>query len=155
MLSMWPVAMRSKRPNLAWITHVWFWDFQDKSLINSGFCYLWAWIAHLAHPEAKLCYWDCPTKWSTLRYVHAFVKIGDLYFDSSRPCGVRDWRRLKFFLDEEWGPGEFKIIPPRVFPSLFPFLSSERFRDQGLEPWCQHLPPHPGRSKGVRSQEAE
>jgi hypothetical protein len=53
--------------------------------INGGWCFWWALLVYRVIPDAKLCF--C--------HSHAFIHIGDKFYDSDSPRGVRDPRKLK------------------------------------------------------------
>ena len=55
--------------------------------INSGDCFNWAYIAYLLYPKKVTLYSDDD-------FTHAFIGIGNLYFDSECPTGVDDWEKL-------------------------------------------------------------
>lgn len=68
------------------------------SQINAGHCYVWAWIvaAHVSSAKLwadtkRLDPWDRPYAY------HAFPRIGNLFFDSDSPQGVRDPASLRCF----------------------------------------------------------
>ena len=73
-------------PNLTWITKKYFPQLSPR-LINSGNCYNWAYIAYQSYNNVKLF---------TIEDFggHAFVKIGQRYFDSQNPRGVLHWSSL-------------------------------------------------------------
>lgn len=54
------------------------------SRINSGRCYDWAYKA--------FCLWSDTDLWTTER--HAWIKCGDLFFDSESPSGVQSFDRI-------------------------------------------------------------
>ena len=55
--------------------------------INYGNCFNWAYIVYLFYPEKTSLYYDD-------KFIHAFVGIGNLYFDSECPTGIDDWEKL-------------------------------------------------------------
>ncbi len=64
--------------------------FKDKTpqKINAGDCFNWAYIIYLLFPKLKI------ELYSDDEYAHAFIKIGDLYYDSEAPEGVPHWKQL-------------------------------------------------------------
>lgn len=124
------------------ITLRYFGDFDDTSLINTGWCYVWAWMVRLHLGEkAQLCsVWGA---WLGRRGVrgHAFVQIGGRYYDVERLDGAKGWGSLP----------ACKVGRPRTFEPLSPdtFLlrwdGSEKVRghfvSQGLLPWPVRIPP--------------
>jgi len=68
----------------------WGIQFLNARTINDGNCLLWAVLARRHCRRAKLLK-------VTHFGLHAFVKIGDRFFDSETPSGVRDWRDLPYF----------------------------------------------------------
>ena len=59
----------------------------DPKTINGGHCYDWAYVAWCLYTQAVL--------WSNEH--HAWVQIGDRYFDSESILGYRRWQNLHFF----------------------------------------------------------
>jgi hypothetical protein len=60
-------------------------QLQDSpSLINRGHCMRWAFTAYLMFQGVEL--WDIRS--------HAFVKVGNKFYDAERLMGERDWRDL-------------------------------------------------------------
>jgi hypothetical protein len=70
--------------NLAFIRTKYF-PGQSASGINEGNCFIWAYIVKALYPHAKL--------YSASG--HAFIKIGNKFYDSERPLGVLTWKQLK------------------------------------------------------------
>jgi len=56
----------------------------DRSVINLGQCFIWAYSAFLIFDKVKLCSVDC----------HAFVKYKGYYYDADCPRGSKDWNNL-------------------------------------------------------------
>lgn len=56
--------------------------------INNGNCFNWAYIVYLLLEDKEV------SLYSDDEFVHAFVKIGDLYYDSECPTGVNCWEDL-------------------------------------------------------------
>lgn len=82
--------LRQFNPDL--VTNTIFKD-TDKSIINFGQCFIWAYSAYLIFADLKLCGVDC----------HAFVKHKGKFYDSDKPHGVRYWNDLpasKFSVDD-------------------------------------------------------
>lgn len=78
-------------PNLTWITKKYFPQLSPR-LINSGNCYNWALIAHQNYNNVKLFTVDDFGG-------HAFVKIGQNYFDAQDSLGVPHWTWLEMLRD--------------------------------------------------------
>ena len=74
---------RSLNFNPEFVTKTIFPDV-DRSIINFGRCFIWAYSAHLIFANVKLCSIDC----------HAFVKYKGKFYDSDRPQGVLHWDAL-------------------------------------------------------------
>jgi len=76
--------------------------FLRASEINEGFCKEFARRVSAKFPEAEVYdgYDGAGIVWtmSPWNHMHRFVKIGDLYYDSERVNGVRDWKLLPEFL---------------------------------------------------------
>lgn len=76
-------------PNLNWITKKHFSNLSPQQ-INLGNCYNWALVAYQNYNNVKL--------YSTDNHGgHAFVKIGQKYFDAESPLGELHWANLNFF----------------------------------------------------------
>ena len=90
-------------PNLTWISKKYFPDLYPR-LINSGNCYNWAYIAYQNYNNVKLFTIDDYGG-------HAFVKIGQKYFDAQNPRGVGHWAFLD--LIQEMSRGRIANISPR------------------------------------------
>ena len=71
------------RLDLRYITRRYFHDFDDIAVINDGWCFVWAWMAKLHHPHARLA----TLSEAITQRAHAFVWIGDLAYDAERPRG--------------------------------------------------------------------
>jgi hypothetical protein len=77
--------------DLNWITKKYFPDLSPH-LINRGNCFNWAYIAYMNYDNTKL--------YSVDEYGgHAFVKIGNRYFDAENPRGVEHWAHLVSIMD--------------------------------------------------------
>lgn len=77
-----------------------FFPFQTPKQVNSGSCFNWCYILYLLYPNKVTLYSDS-------KCVHAFVKIGDLYFDSESPTGVEHWTKLQTYKRwNRWKPEE-------------------------------------------------
>lgn len=63
---------------------------KDYSQINQGRCYYWGYVVHKLY-DAQL--FTFPEKG-----MHAFVKIGNDYYDAQRPEGVKTINDLPFFM---------------------------------------------------------
>ncbi len=126
--------------DLSVITTTYFYDFEDPEIINAGWCWVWAWLAHLAHPNAQLRTVD------TSQCAHAFVKIGSLYYDSLNPLGVRTVRSMRFFVEEGFvvTPGDVLRQTPEEFMEHWKYAAkSKGFESQLLPVWPRTLPPRP------------
>jgi hypothetical protein len=132
--------------DLSEITRKYFWDFEDPDVINSGWCFVWAWLAHLKTGAQLVSYHTGFRRIGMgLNDAHAFVRIGALYYDSSAPRGVprKHMNRLWFFHEaelrvyshriDEQSPEHFKI-----WWNLFGRQNS--WGSQGLAPWPTELP---------------
>lgn len=133
---------RPDEVDLRWITRKYFWDFDDPAVINSGWCYVWAWLAWLAHPDAQLITFHDHEKDRSAYEQHAFVQIGELYYDSSRPAGCKVVTEMEFFEDfhdhvrEKW----IMRMTPEQFKSWWG--KGSEFDDQDLPRWPTVLPPY-------------
>jgi|SRR3989304_2471428 len=79
--------MKRIKHDLSHITNQFFPDV-PVCYINRGYCYYWVYIAKILYPQGEL--------FTLYTYGgHAFIKIGDLFYDSDSPKGVRSWKRLK------------------------------------------------------------
>lgn len=67
---------------------------EDYSRINRGYCYYWAYVVNKLF-GGKLCTVE-------ENGMHAYVKIGNKYYDAERPRGVRRRKQLPFFIEAEW-----------------------------------------------------
>ncbi len=101
------VLSRTNRLNLSWIFKQHFAFHRHPKYVNEGDCYIWAYIAFLENPGALL--------FST--WHHAFIKIGNLYYDSESPQGVRHWKELAFY----------RKYPRTTRNPLFSFRNPEKF----------------------------
>jgi len=79
--------------DLSEITQKYFPEVEDPEDINCGRCYQWAWLAYLKTRGQLLTYDDVFGS-------HAFIRVGDRYYDSSRPQGVESVEHLPFFENE-------------------------------------------------------
>jgi len=124
------------RPDLSFIAADYFGNFDDPDRINEGWYFVWAWLAYLTMPGAQLVSLDsCPPP-----VFHALVKIGDLYYDSSRPQGVLHPRHLRVF--EKYGlreDADYMEMTPEAFKKHWAH-NDGRFKSQNLEPWPESLP---------------
>lgn len=50
--------------------------------INSGYCYIWAFLVRNSFPEAQIC----------MTPFHAFIKLNDKYYDAEHYKGVKNWK---------------------------------------------------------------
>lgn len=128
--------------DLAWLTERYFYDFGDPDVINSGWCYVWAWLAKLAHPEAQLLVYHDDSAPSAYCQ-HAFVQIGDLYFDSSKPTGTPHADTLQFFRED--GTRIKERYLHRMSPEGFKnwWGRGAEFETQCIRAWPDELPARP------------
>lgn len=129
--------------NLKWVTDWYFGDFEDKDVINSGWCYVWAWIAKLNYHDAQLYTFTdvCAHGHSQ---THAFLKIGSLYYDSSQPRGCRAAKCLGFFVDQDikrLHRGNALKHTSREFKDFWGWSGTNKnWSSQGLIAWPDRLP---------------
>lgn len=108
-------------PNLTWITKKYFPQLPPR-LINSGNCYNWAYIAYMNYNSSSL--------FTVEDYGgHAFVKIGECYFDAQNARGVWHWSQLDL-LQEMYRNNLHKVLPWKQ--SLNVFL--QYWRENGKHP---------------------
>lgn len=123
--------------DLTHITEKHFWDFEDPDVINSGWCYVWAWLAHQYY-GGQLMSFDGVRRYDdrTLLDGHAFIKIGNLYYDSSRPLGVHEIGRLDFFDECAFFDRDVWDQDPQEFKRYWTSHGSEmNWIGQRLRPW--------------------
>lgn len=74
--------------SLKFITDTFYSDWKCVRAINCGECYSWAYLAHrvLQHRGIQSELW-CSED-------HAFLKVGNKFYDAERPMGVLDCDRL-------------------------------------------------------------
>lgn len=79
--------MKPKKFSATFITKT-FYPGWKPAVINCGECYSWAYCALKVFPNSgiELC--------NTENNEHAFIKIGNLFYDSESVRGVKDWRQL-------------------------------------------------------------
>lgn len=127
--------------DLSWIREWYFADFADPSVINTGWCFIWAWLAKLEHHGAVLYIFDD----SDSLMSHAFVKIGRRYYDVERPRGVTKIVDLPYFTENF----PEQSIPAYLLdrPSIDAFRRRwawdhprEEWSQQGLKAWPDRLP---------------
>jgi hypothetical protein len=73
----------SSKLNVSFITKTFFPDVYAPD-INCGDCWMWAYYAWSIYKDVELWDIDC----------HAFIKYNGKFYDSERPRGVKDWRKL-------------------------------------------------------------
>lgn len=82
--------------DLQYLTDAWLKKYKyrlyDPSDINYGDCYRWSFLAHRLHGGQLISVTITENNTS-----HAFLKIGDKYYDSETPQGIKNWRRLPYF----------------------------------------------------------
>ena len=83
--------------------------------INSGRCYDWAYYAYCLWNNVQL--WSCDT--------HAWVHVGEKFYDSESPDGVRDYSQLG--CNSRWGwEKEPKPMNIGTFKSMWSRIGSGR-----------------------------
>ncbi len=60
----------------------------DRQVINQGYCYEWSYFAHKLFNEVDI------KLWSTVNRHHAFIKVGNNFYDSEAPQGMSVWQDL-------------------------------------------------------------
>lgn len=137
------------RRDLSWITKTYFYDFEDISVINTGWCYVWAWLARLRYPRAELWVFD------DADHMHAFVRVGNLWYDAERPKGVNRISDLPFFQDHD-------IVRPWENAYRFSDQSYQEawgrmtyWNSQRLPMWPTALPPRPELDRDATVAEAD
>lgn len=120
--------------DLSWVTRIYLNDFEDPDVMDTGWCYVWAWLAKLGHPEAQLVIYD-----ESLREAHALVLLDGRYYDRSRPRGVKDPRRLRWFEGREFGEWNLMIVSPDEFRRFRWNRVEDHFGTQDLPPWPRRL----------------
>lgn len=60
--------------------------------INQGYCWLWALLAVVEDPSAKIMYAGTPNGGG-----HNFIEAKGKFYDSEKPNGVPDWKTLPSF----------------------------------------------------------
>lgn len=125
--------------DLSFITELYFSDFDDPDVINTGWCFVWAWMAH-QHTGAKLYTYEL------VMDLHALVEIDGRFYDSSAPRGVKPKRlsRLSIFraFEEEAEHHRAVHMSPRKFRSYWIYNGRNgAWETQGLRPWTRKLKP--------------
>lgn len=126
-----------RRYDLSFITKRYFDDFEDPSVINDGWCYVWAWMARVHRPRLELATYIEHYDGST----HALiVDSSGRYYDSGAPRGTFELAELDY-----WASDLREGIPPPD-PKRVHIRTPEKFRadwgaghnfdDQGLPRWC-------------------
>lgn len=138
--------------NMEWITSRYFYDFEDRRIINMGYCFCWAWIAYLAYARSELIHVEIE---QGCGLSHAMVKIRNLYFDSDHPRGIRNPLRSRWVSTNTTKNDcpRFFVISERDFRQQWNWRGQKFncFYDQGLTPWLDELPFYgPRRSHGRR-----
>lgn len=131
--------------DLSWVTRIYLNDFEDPDVMDQGWCYVWAWLAKLGHPDAQLMIYD-----ASLRDAHALILLDGRYYDRSRPRGVKDPGRLHWFSSSGIAVHEWNLVA--VTPDTFRRFRWSRvehhFGTQELPPWPSALPRGGPRSTG-------
>lgn len=70
--------------NAQFITDTYFKGWEDPSVINTGNCFQWAYLAFKTFQYVEL--WDVSC--------HAFIRYRGKFYDAERPEGEKDWRDL-------------------------------------------------------------
>jgi hypothetical protein len=74
-----------------------FFSHIDVEEINCGDCYNWAYLAYKVFHKCDI------ELWSTYAWGHhAFIKIGNRFYDAESPRGVKNYRNLHCFKDPEY-----------------------------------------------------
>ena len=88
--------------------------------INRGNCYRWAYVAYMLYGGDLI---------SVERFgAHAFIKIGNKYYDSESPQGVEDWKHLPFFTKPsavDVSDKDAIQLPPEKFQTYWGFSQQE------------------------------
>lgn len=124
------------RLSLSYVSRTYFADFPNRGMINEGWCYVWAWLIKLAHPEVLL--WTSQSADAD----HAFIQCGHLYYDSQSPRGVRRIESLRFFREYPLDRKDGKLISTdslQEFQRLWACGGPE-FDTQRLPRWPTTLP---------------
>jgi hypothetical protein len=128
--------------DLSFITRRYFYDFADTSLINSGWCFVWAWMARV---HLGAAFQLCTALQRRGARGHAFGKVGKLYVDADRPRGVTAYAMLPAIADV----GRDRDADLRMSPDRFLLTwetsdrSWRRFADQGLRSFPTSIPRKP------------
>lgn len=127
-------------PDLRFITKRYFDDFEDPNVINQGWCFVWAWMAHL-HTGAELCLYEFRDGAHMVDDAHAFVRLEGKYFDSSVPRGVGLPKIKKMWLFKEWyghipNCDRVRATTPAAFKAFWTRNGRKTaWGDQNLRPW--------------------
>jgi hypothetical protein len=121
--------------DLSWVTRIYLNDFDDPDVMDQGWCYVWAWLAKLGHPDAQLVIYD-----ASLHDAHALILLDDRYYDRSKPRGVKDPRKLRWFNGRKFQEWDLEIVAPDRFRSFRWSHVEHNFGTQGLLPWPSALP---------------
>lgn len=100
--------------------------------INRGWCYMWAWLAKRTYRGARLWVAHDPDK---LDGDHAFVQIGDLWYDAEHPLGVSAPNQLTFFSHLGDEPFAHKEMSDHAFIKFWGGLKDSRWDDCDLPRW--------------------
>ena len=70
-------------------------QFHDETVedINGGDCYWWAWYFYKKY--------GCELFTVKSLGAHAFIRIGNMFYDAETLNGVKDWRNLKSWWDSQ------------------------------------------------------
>lgn len=149
--------MSEKQIDARLITRRYFGDFEDPSVINSGWCFVWAWMARLHFGTgAGLCWVSEVYRGREGGRGHAFIKHGRRYYDSDRPDGVTRFADLPAV---RWvGRGRVVHIDAKPDDFYLAWQASPggrvNFRTQGLKPWPTKPPKRkPRPPRGFRTFE--
>jgi hypothetical protein len=128
----------SAKVNLRIINDLYFSDFKGgEEVINTGWCYIWAWMARLHLKEAKFC--TVFTRWNC----HAFIKLGDNYYDGEALKGKKNWKNLPFFAvgcsKADRDECELQILTKAQFTNLWREIGKEEWATQNLRRWPRNL----------------
>jgi len=133
--------------DLTHITKTYFWDFEDELVINSGWCFVWAWMAHLHYPELHLVTWENKSS-GPFMSDHAVVRDYEgLWYDSSQPLGTEDPLQLSIF-EEEYSDldvllRDYNVRLRQTRESFMNFwgggFNQSEWGSQGLRHWPRNL----------------
>lgn len=126
-------------PDMSIVTQRYFTDFDDPDVINTGWCYIWAWMAYLHFgPDVQLATYEDSDGG------HALVIHNGRFYDSSAPQGVEDMEQLWYF--RWWGvePCKGTLFRQRAveYKQTWRDVGTEEhwWAENGLRPWPLTVP---------------